>query len=93
MPAAAQAVHLRIKPREACDGRAALTALRESYSTRGSCQTPASTPTSSHGRAGNVSRYAGSTSGPPGPDAAAEGGRMARFRYIAAVNAKSLELQ
>ena len=31
--------------------------------------------------------------GPPGPAAAAEGGRMARYRYIAAVNAKSLELQ
>jgi hypothetical protein len=31
--------------------------------------------------------------GPSGPAAAAEGGSMAQYRYIAAVNAKSLELQ
>ena len=40
-----------------------------------------------------ISRDAARRTGRPGPGATAEGGRRARYRYVAAVNAKSVELQ
>jgi hypothetical protein len=92
MPAAAQAVLWRIKPRQACDGRATVTALRESCSTRGSCQTRIDTNEQSWPRRKCLALR---TLDERPTWTRRSGGRRPHgaIRYIAAVNAESLELQ